>query len=292
MIGVQQVLVSTHDRYHAWHRVSRYVVTFVTVDNRLPYAFVHCTFVIIRFGLFTRLFINPTMCIRALFTEFATTVGIVEQAFWRVPLFTEWIGASSFEVILSGPSRHSTTGTLSPGTSGSRRICHTLLAWKKEFGDEFGCVIFARSLERDGNCNVSSRTMPVGLPLPTISKILCPHCFSFIISVSGVKILISYIFARSFFFLLSSICDNQVLFSFWWISRSYNSSTVLSFSDSRILNLYNPSKMSSHGIFVKDNRIPSHIESNSWISSFRRPLVNTSAKFSTESLAPVTRKYS
>ena len=38
----------------------------------------------------------------------------------------------------------------------------------------------------------------------------------------------------------------------------YNSNTVLSFSDSRILNLYNPSKMSSGGIFVIDNKFSSH----------------------------------
>ena len=74
------------------------------------------------FGPFTRLFINLTMCRRALFSKSATTLGLVEQAFWRMPLFTEWIGASSFEVILAGPSKHSTTGTLSSGTSGSRRI--------------------------------------------------------------------------------------------------------------------------------------------------------------------------
>ena len=54
----------------------------------------------------------------------------------------------------------------------------------------------------------------------------------------------------------------------------------MSFSDSRILYLYNPSKMSSDGIFVIDNRIPSHFESNSRISSFRRPIVNRSAQFS------------
>ena len=40
------------------------------------------------------------------------------------------------------------------------------------------------------------------------------------------------------------------------------SNTVLSFSDSRILNLYNPSKKSSSWIFVIDIRIPSHFESN------------------------------
>ena len=49
----------------------RSLVTFVTVDNRLPYAFVqiillkhgYCTFVIIRFRPYTRLFINLAMCI-------------------------------------------------------------------------------------------------------------------------------------------------------------------------------------------------------------------------------------
>ena len=46
--------------------------------------------------------------------------------------------------------------------------------------------------------------------------------------------------------------------------------------------------MSSCGIFVIDNRIWSHFESNSWIASFRRPIVNRSALFSTESWAPVT----
>ena len=38
----------------------------------------------------------------------------------------------------------------------------------------------------------------------------------------------------------------------------FHSNTVLSFSDSRILNLYKLSKMSSDGICVIDNRVPSH----------------------------------
>ena len=49
----------------------------------------YCTFVIILFGPFSRLFINLTVCIRALFPKPATTLGLVEQAFWRVPPFTE-----------------------------------------------------------------------------------------------------------------------------------------------------------------------------------------------------------
>ena len=110
------------------------IVTFNIVDNRFPYVFVpiillqhgHCTLVIILFGPFTRFFTNLTMLIRALFTKPAITLGLVEQAFWRVPLFTEWV-ASSVEVILAKPSIHSTTGTSSPGTSGSRRFSLVLL---------------------------------------------------------------------------------------------------------------------------------------------------------------------
>ena len=110
---------------------------------------------------------------------------------------------------------------------------------------------------------VSSRTLSVGFPSPTISQnslftLFCPRILdngvSLIISVSGNKILPT----RYFFPTLFSICDNQVLFSSDDSSRSYNSNTVLTFSDSRIFNLYNPSKMSSDGIFVIDSKIPSN----------------------------------
>ena len=97
MICTQQIRDSTHDGCHALQRVAPSVVIFVTVDNSLPYIFVpiillqhgYCTFVIVLFGPFTRLFINLTMCVRALLSKFATTLGLVEQSFWRVPLFTE-----------------------------------------------------------------------------------------------------------------------------------------------------------------------------------------------------------
>ena len=49
----------------------------------------YCTFVIILFGPFSRLFMNLTMCERALLSKPTTTLGLVEQAFWRVPFFTE-----------------------------------------------------------------------------------------------------------------------------------------------------------------------------------------------------------
>ena len=105
----------------------------------------HCAFVTILFGPFARLFFSLAMRIRTHFSESASTLGLVEQAFWRMPFFTEWVGASSFEVILAGLSRHSSTGTLASGTSGFRRISLSFCR-VEELGDGFGCVIFARFL--------------------------------------------------------------------------------------------------------------------------------------------------
>ena len=181
----------------------------ICVFNRLPDAFVpiillqhsHCTFVIILFRPFCRLFINLTMCIRALLPKFSTTLCLVEQAFWRVPLFTERVDASSFEVILARPSKHSTTGTLSSGTSGFRRFRVILLHGRTRRRTQLCqfCTLIDIVTE---TAIVSSRTLPVGLPLPTISKnslytLFCRwiphHGVSFISSIPGAKILISYI---------------------------------------------------------------------------------------------------
>ena len=104
-------------------------------------------------------------------------------------------------------------------------------------------------------------------------RILCPRCFVpwFLTTAFFSKFPIlapKYLFRISCSILLFTIVFNLwwsgPAFFFWWVSRSYNSNTVLSFSDSRILNFYNPSKMSSCGIFVVDSKIPSHLESNSW----------------------------
>ena len=77
---------------------------------------------------------------------------------------------------------------------------------------------------------------------------------------------------------------------FWWTSMSYNSKTTLSWSDSRILNLYRLSRISFDGIFVKDSKISSHLVSNSWTLSLRREVENESAKSRTVSWAPMTHK--
>ena len=166
-------------------------------------------FVIILFGPFARLFVNLAMCIRALFPKSATTLGLVERAFWRVPLFTEWIGASSFEIILARPSRHSTTGTLASGTSGSP-LCSLIVLHERIRRRIWLCHFCTLINIVAETAIVSSRTLRVGFPLPTISKnslhtLFCPlildHGVSFIISVSGFKILVYYILRDTSFHL-------------------------------------------------------------------------------------------
>ena len=141
-------------------------------------------------------------------------------------------------------------------------------AWKKSETDSAVSILLA-----------------VGFPMPVISKnsmstLFCPlildHGVCLIISVFDPKIPVRKSCSKLLFTIVFNLWSSSLMF-FWWISRSYNSSTVLSFSDSRILYLYYPSKMTSHGIFVIDNRIPLHFESNSWISSIWRTVTSRSA---------------
>ena len=109
------------------------------------------------------LLINLTMCIRALLPKFATTLCLVEQAFWRVPLSQNEC-ASSFKVILASPSRHSTTGTFSSGTSGSR--CFSLILLHERIRRRIRLCQFSALINVVAETAiVSSRTLPVGLPI-------------------------------------------------------------------------------------------------------------------------------
>ena len=156
----------------------------------------------------------------------------------------------------------------------------------KEFGDVFDCVNFSTLIHIvTETAIVSFRRLPVELPLPTISEnslytlfcsLIIDHGVLLEISISVPKIIISNFFLdTSFLTIVFNLWKSSPIF-FWW---SYKSNTVLSFSSSRILSLYNPSKMSSGGIFVIDNEISSHFESNSWISSFRRQTVKVGIVF-------------
>ena len=132
---------------------------WVTVQNRspsssmllIPFQHSHCTLVNILFRTFARLFFNLAMRTRALFPKSATTLGLVEQAFWRVLLITEWIGASSFDVFLAWQSKLSPTATLSSGTLDSRRISDSA-AWQNSEKESAVSIYHAYSY-RGGNCN-------------------------------------------------------------------------------------------------------------------------------------------
>ena len=157
------------------------------------------------------LVINLTMCTRAFFTESATTLRLVEQAFRRMPSFAGWVIASSFDVILARPSIHSTTGACSSGTSGSRM---------KELGEGFGCVNFARFLISWQKLQLSpSEHCPLAFHCQQISKnslytLFCSldswprrvfHNFHFWHHNSYFVCTARYFFKPSF-----SIFDNQV----------------------------------------------------------------------------------
>ena len=116
-------------------------------------------------------------------------------------------------VILARPSRHSTTGTSSPGTSGSRCISVTLL--HERIRRRIRLCHFSTLIDIVAETAiVSSRTLPVGFPLSTISKnslytLFCSLILEHIIFVSGPKFFIRK-FCSILRFTLSSICDNQV----------------------------------------------------------------------------------
>ena len=120
------------------------------------------------FRPFAGLFINLSMRKRALFSKTASTLGLVEQAFWRMPFFTEWSGASSFEVILARQSSHFPTWASASRTSGSRCISHILLRRRsrRRFRLCWFCTLIRIVSE---TAIVSFRTLPCTFPLPTIS---------------------------------------------------------------------------------------------------------------------------
>ena len=175
----------------------------------------HCTFVIILFGPFSRLFIDLTMCERALLPKPTTTLGLVEQTFWRVPFFTEWSGASSFQVNLAWQSRHSTTGTFSSGTSGSRWLS-IILPHERIRRRIRLCRFFHAYSYRGGNCNcLLSHTARWFSHCQQSPRILCTRCFVpwFLTTAFFSKF---PILAQKFLFRIScSILLFTIVFNLW-----------------------------------------------------------------------------
>ena len=89
--------------------------------------------------------------------------------FWRVPPFTKSVNASLLKVILARPSRHSTTGTFSSGTSGPRRF--SLILLHERIRRRIRLCHFSTLIDIVAKTAiVSFHTLPVGFLLPTISK--------------------------------------------------------------------------------------------------------------------------
>ena len=208
----------------------------------------HCTFVIILFGPFTRLFINLTVCPKP-----TTTLGLVEQAFWRVPLFTERVVASSFEVTLARPSMHSTTSAFHSRTSGSRRF--SLILLHERIRRRIWWCNFSTLIDIVAELQFSPlEHCPLNSHCQQSPRILCTRCFvpwffwpwrfshnfHFWRQNSYFVCVAPYFFSPSF-----SICDNQVLNS----SDESPGRTIpirsWVFQTLVFLVLYNPSKISS-----------------------------------------------
>ena len=212
---------------------------------------------------------------------------LYKQAFWRVPPFTKM---SYCKFLWGNPCK--AIETFYQWDFGFTTLFFHPAAWKNS--EMYLTVIFPRLLISWRKLQLSPFThCPLVSHCQQSPRILCTRCFVPWFLTTAFLLIISILAPKFFFQMSCSIPLFTMVFNlwwsgpnfFWWISRSYNSNTVLSFSDSRILYF-----ISSGGIFVIDNKIPSHFESNSWISSFRRLIVNRSAWFSTESWAPVTRK--
>ena len=150
-----------------WRLRRLHILTYAT-QLSCNFQHSHCTFVTILFRPFARLIINLAVCIRALSPKRGSTFGLVEQAFWKMPFFTERSGASSFEVILARQSSHSPTWASASRTSGSRCIFHNLLRGRSRTRIRLCrfCTLIHIVSE---TAIVSFRTLPVSFPLPTIS---------------------------------------------------------------------------------------------------------------------------
>ena len=136
----------------------------------------HCTFCHHSFWTFCLAVHNLTMCIRALFPKFATTLGLAEQTFWRMPLFTEWNGASLWGDPCRAIETFHQLGLLPLGL----RVLDTFLSFcrMKELGDAFGCVTFPRFFISWRKLQLSPKEhCPLAFHCQQSPGVLCPRCF-------------------------------------------------------------------------------------------------------------------
>ena len=123
------------------------------------------------------LFVNLAVCVRARISKFASILGFVEQAPRRMPFFTEWSCASSFEVILTRASRDILPLGLLPlgllALDAFSTFCRM-----KELGEGFGCVDFARLFISCRKLQLSPfEHCPLASHCQQSPRVLCPRCF-------------------------------------------------------------------------------------------------------------------
>ena len=166
-----------------------------------------------------------------------------------MPFVTEWIGASSFEVILAGQSKHPSTGPLPLGLL----VPDAFLSFCRveELGEGFGWVVFARLLISWRKLQLSPlEHCPLAFHCQHSPRVLCSRCcplildhgVCLIISVSGLKILHSQILLDTSFhhclqsviirsyFLLMNLQVIQFQYGLEFLRLSY-SEFVQSFQD-------------------------------------------------------------
>ena len=136
---------------------------------------------------------------------------------------------------------HSSTGTFASRTSGPRRFC--LILPRRRSQRRIRLCRFCTLIEIvPETAIVSFNTLPVGFPLPTFSTNswytlfypwILDHSVSFIISIPGAKILISYVLLDSFhhrfqsviirsYFLLMNLQVIQFQYGLEFLRHSYS----------------------------------------------------------------------
>ena len=162
-----------------WNRRGLQRLHILRCATQLSFNFLHshCTFVTILFRPFMWLFINLAMRIRALLSKSASILRFVEQAFWRMPFFTEWIGASSFwgnPCTAVEPFSH--LGFCLQDFWFSMQFF--TLCCVRDLGEGFSCVIFARLFVSCRKLQLSPLThCPLDSQCQQSSRILCSRCF-------------------------------------------------------------------------------------------------------------------
>ena len=116
------------------------------------------------------------MRIRPLFPKSASILGLVEQAFWRMPFFTEWMVQVPLRESLQG-NRNILPGTFCPL---GLLVLDAFLSFCRveELGERFGCVVFARLLISWRKLQLSPlEHCPLAFHCQQSPRVLCSRCF-------------------------------------------------------------------------------------------------------------------